>query len=681
MGLSDFNARRKAENFDESNFEQCVKRAHFFGVKVYVTLNTLVRDCEMEDAMRLVAFAYNAGADAFIVQDIGLASLMKSAFPDIVLHASTQLGVHNLYGARQAEKSGFERVVLARETKLEDIRAIREGTNLEIEYFVQGALCVAFSGNCYLSAEECNASGNRGLCKQLCRLPYIAQAGGKTSCGYMLSAKDLRLANEIKQLIDAGVCSFKIEGRMRREGYVGVATSVYRRILDSIASGDGAKLSADEEFKLKTAFSRGNDYLTRAYLDDGTPKVIERNFNNHTGVEIGVVKSVAPFKKDLYEVKISSLRPVQKGDGLKFFDNGKEVASVGAGDIKASGKNEYVFVTKTALKAGWKVNLISSISLDEEVKRAARKVNAKVFVRALIGSPLYIKASCEGCEAEAYGEICAKANSAPLDEAALLEQVRKTGDSGFFVSEAEAETDGVFIAKSQFNALRREVFAALKQKKESREIAKYPDFKMPSAVGIDARDYPKMRFYRDGDNEIFQVADVRKKEIPVLCPKEYTSNEVNDMMRKLGLEAGEVALQLPIILNGKDCIVLEKLLADIPQIKTLISENIYGMEFADRGYSVIAGAGHNALNGYACDEYKRLGACAVLPSIESGARAGLAGEEIPLMTFAHCPYKTVFDNDCKNCAYAGDMTLSREKHKYRVTRTKLHNCYFNLFKI
>ncbi|MBQ9276754.1 MAG: U32 family peptidase, partial [Clostridia bacterium] len=362
LGLDDFNARMKAENFSKDNIESVVKRAHFYGVKVFVTVNTILQNQEFKSLISLVKACVLAKADAFLVQDLGVAYVLKSLFPGICLHASTQLGVHNLYGAKVAEKLGFSRVVLSREAKLEDIKAIRENTNLEIEYFVQGALCVAFSGNCYMSSKEQGASGNRGLCKQLCRLPYTAgyEKDGKfekAGEGYLISARDLSLASAMQELIDAGVTSFKIEGRLRREGYVAQAVSVYRKILDRIEAGErNAQPTAEDKDRLKSSFSRG-EYLERAYLAPGTPFVIEKRFNSHIGRRIGVVKKVVPFKDGLYEVYIESSHPLSRGDGLKFFAGETEKASLGVGDPKAVGKNLYSFVTKTAVRAGYTVNL------------------------------------------------------------------------------------------------------------------------------------------------------------------------------------------------------------------------------------------------------------------------------------------------------------------------------------
>ena len=243
LGLGNFNARMKAQNFGTDSLRDVVKRAHFFGVKVYVTVNTILQNSELNELFLLVKAAIEAKVDAFLVQDLGVCKLLEENFEGIVLHASTQMGVHNLEGAKIAEKMGIKRVVLSRETTLDDIKAIKQNTSLQLEYFVQGALCVCFSGECYMSSLEQGASGNRGLCKQLCRLPYEARVGDVRRKGYFLSARDLCLAESVKQLREAGISSFKIEGRMRREGYVAKAVSVYRKFVQ----GAEEKLSPQDK--------------------------------------------------------------------------------------------------------------------------------------------------------------------------------------------------------------------------------------------------------------------------------------------------------------------------------------------------------------------------------------------------------------------------------------------------
>jgi len=256
MGLGNFNARRGAKNFSAAEFAKAVKYCHVRGCKVYVTLNTLVGDREMNEALDTAAMVSSYGADAILVQDLGLASVLRKAVPDIPLHASTQMSVHNLAGARAAEEMGMERIVLARELSLDQIRFISENTRAEIEVFVHGALCFCHSGQCYMSSMIGRRSGNRGMCAQPCRMQY--SMGGRMD-NYPLSLKDNCLISHLDELEQAGVDCVKIEGRMKRPEYTAVVTRIYSQVIREHRD------PTEEEIKtLETAFSR--DGFTDGYF-------------------------------------------------------------------------------------------------------------------------------------------------------------------------------------------------------------------------------------------------------------------------------------------------------------------------------------------------------------------------------------------------------------------------------
>ena len=245
VGGKRFGARAFAKNFDIDELRAAVRYCHLHGVKLYVTLNTLIEDREMAEAVDYAAELYRIGVDALIVADLGVISAIRRYVPDLEIHASTQMSVHNSLGARAAADMGITRVVPARELSLENIKSIVENSPCEIEVFLHGALCVCHSGQCLFSSLVGGRSGNRGECAQPCRLPFN---NGK----YILSLKDMSLANHIGQLIDSGVASLKIEGRMKSPEYVYTVTEVYRRLLDEHRSATQA-----ENDRLKKAFSRG----------------------------------------------------------------------------------------------------------------------------------------------------------------------------------------------------------------------------------------------------------------------------------------------------------------------------------------------------------------------------------------------------------------------------------------
>ena len=223
LGLPSFNARINANNFTPADIGAAFSRAHAYGVKIYVTLNTLVFDRERDDFLRTAESAYLAGADGFIVADLGVAALIRQSMPDIELHASTQVSGHNVSAAQKLKELGFTRMVCAREMSEEDLCTFTKNSPIEAEVFVHGALCVCHSGQCLFSSLVGGRSGNRGECAQPCRLPY---AKGSGSSAYPLSLKDLSLAAHVDKLCDMGIASFKIEGRMKSPEYVRDVTRI-----------------------------------------------------------------------------------------------------------------------------------------------------------------------------------------------------------------------------------------------------------------------------------------------------------------------------------------------------------------------------------------------------------------------------------------------------------------------
>lgn len=255
MGAKGFNARQKADNFDGDLLKQAVELCHSHGMKVHVTMNTLISDGEISAALAVLKEVCSAGADAVILQDIGFASLVKKAVPELERHASTQMSVQTVAGVKLLEEMGFDRAVLPRELNKAEVKKIKDGTDIEIEMFIHGAHCMSVSGQCYMSSMFGGRSGNRGLCAQPCRLPFSAEGG----TGFDLSLKDLSLADRISELEALGVSSLKIEGRMKRPEYVAAAVTAVRK------SRDG-EVDSDMLQKLRSVFSRSG--FTAGYFEN-----------------------------------------------------------------------------------------------------------------------------------------------------------------------------------------------------------------------------------------------------------------------------------------------------------------------------------------------------------------------------------------------------------------------------
>ena len=398
FGANLFNARRNAENFSDEDFLQAVRYCHERRVKAYITLNTLITDREIPefiDCLRLIA---KSGADAVIVQDSGALSLIKKYCPDIPLHASTQMAVHNADGAKLLQEMGFSRVVPARELTLDEIRQIREETDLEIEVFVHGAHCMSASGMCYMSSALGDRSGNRGLCAQPCRLNFKS-----SQREYALSLKDMCLIDHIDELKAAGVCSFKIEGRMKRPEYVAAAVTAYKNAVN----GEKADITA-----LKSVFSRSG--FTDGYITGNrTPDM----FGYRTKEDVVSAGSVLPSLQALYKDEVKSAQVnmyfealAEKPCFLKMSDGINEVSVYGE-------------IPQTAINR----------SMDEEyVKRFLLKLGSTPFSAGEIK-----------CDIEDGLSLSAAALNALRREATdlLLEKAGKAREYNFCENPVEDEDD------------------------------------------------------------------------------------------------------------------------------------------------------------------------------------------------------------------------------------------------
>ena len=687
LGLSSFNARMKAQNFSAENIREYVSKAHLFGVKIYVTINTLLTDDDFDELINMVKFLIEAKVDAFIVQDLGVAHVLKNAFSGIVLHASTQMGIHNLYGAKVAEELGFSRIVLSRETKLEDIKLIKENTNLEIEYFVQGALCVAFSGNCYYSSLEKGLSGNEGKCLQLCRLPFFNNQTNETK--YYLSPRDLCLIENLQELIDAGVTSFKIEGRMRHAGYVATATHAYKSLINAIKLN---KLNKDfinkcEEL-LKISYSRG-DFNKNAYLKPETPNdVINCDYQNHIGKFIGTVKKVEPFKNDLFKVTIESSHSISKGDGLKIINpkTKTQVASLGVGNTEKLSNNLFAFYTKNKFESGLDVHLTQDSLSEEKLLKNRRKIKINIKIIANFNETMKVFAENEFAKVEIESElILEKAKSNPISKDDFFAQFNKLNDSVFEINKFEVETNGVFLPKSLLNELRRKTVSAL-EAKTIFENEKYLNvsFNKISFENVKNEKIKTIPYNLSViDNENF---DANKNTIYVYAPSSYNNCSPEQILQKTKPE--NFALSIPNITSSRDTKVIESILKRLPKNIYLYINNISGLWYSKLGYKVIVSPLLNVKNNYALKCLNSFNIHTICASVESSLSFANENNLIwfekgnfPLMTLTHCPYKTIHGTTCSHCTFNNKLVYKSDANiSYKINRTKLHYCYFELTK-
>ena len=332
LGLGNFNARRGAKNFTGEEFEKAMKYCRIRGCKVYVALNTLINDRELEDAVRCVRMAAKLGANGIIIQDLGLISILKEAVPDMPLHASTQMSIHNLAGAEAAAEMGLKRVVLARELSFEQIKFITSNCSIETEIFVHGALCFCHSGQCYMSSLIGRRSGNRGMCAQPCRMQY--SLGGRMD-DYPLSLKDNCLVDRLKEIEDAGVSCIKIEGRMKRPEYTAIVTDIYHKALK-----DHRSPTADEMEMLEKAFSRNG--FTQGYFNGDKQDMFGTRQETDSDTEklFNTVRK-AYSEGEIRRVPVHFYTVAEKGQKIKaiaFDDDGNK--AVTSGPIPESAKRQ-----------------------------------------------------------------------------------------------------------------------------------------------------------------------------------------------------------------------------------------------------------------------------------------------------------------------------------------------------
>lgn len=479
LGVESFNARRSAENFTLETLARACDFAHLRSVSVYLTLNTAVLPNEADDAMELARQAFRAGVDAFIVQDIGIASELARTLPEARVHVSTQMNTHSTAGLEAAAALGAKRVTLARELSLGEVGRMASAAarlGMEVETFVHGALCVCYSGQCFMSSMIGGRSANRGLCAQACRLPYTLhnKALRKTLDApgeHLLSPKDLRAIELLPSLVEAGVASLKIEGRMKSPDYVFAVTSVYRRALDEVLAarvdddasstlGDSGHVRyrvADEDAQvLAEAFSRG---FTTAYLEgERGNDIMSYGRPNNRGVFIG---RVAQVRDGL--VEIAAEDAIVAGDVLEFWTNkghfaypveridAVEGATVRVPLAKKVGKGDRVFRVRSAVAA----------YVDDALEPRI-PVSGSVVMRR--GEPLIMEFSAAGSTARIEGAAVEAARTKPVTEDEIREHVDRLGNLPFTLQSLDVTVDeGVGIGFSQLHKLRTKALGRLEE--------------------------------------------------------------------------------------------------------------------------------------------------------------------------------------------------------------------------
>ena len=461
FGANLFSARAFAHNFDEAELKKAIEYAKLRGVKTNLTLNTLIKDNEFDDAIKLASKAYEFGIDAIIIQDLGLAKKLIELFPDLPMHGSTQMTIHNLNGALKLQELGFKRVVLSRELSLTEIEYICKNTSIEIECFVHGALCISYSGQCLFSSMLGGRSGNRGKCAGPCRLPYKLIENDKAiDSGYLLNTRDLCGLEFLPQLINAGVDCLKIEGRMKSPEYVATVTNIYRKYID-----------LEDKKTLLQAFNRGN--FSSGHLDSSENRnLVFKEKPNNMGLFIGIIQKYNPNKG---HITLKIQEKLNIGDTISV---GNENGSYKISELMNKntnlketqvGQTVTIGRMKGNIKVGDKVYRLSSKELTTIAKESYKKevkktaLNCTVSIKKNTPISINIKSYTKNgiyknldisCKLDYIPEI---AQNRPLDKETIIKQISKTTDTPYYFKNINIDLDkNLFLPKiSILNELRR----------------------------------------------------------------------------------------------------------------------------------------------------------------------------------------------------------------------------------
>lgn len=533
LGALAFGARSSA-GFDRQQLVEAVHTAHMHEKRVYVTVNTLIKPQEWSAVAELLAMVDEAGADAVIVQDIGLLRHIKKHHPSLPIHASTQMSIHNAAGAKLLLQEGVSRVVLARECSIDTIGGICK-TGIETEVFVHGALCVAVSGQCLMSSQIGGRSGNRGRCAQPCRMRYLY----RDKEGAWLSPRDLMLLNRVPELVHAGVSSFKIEGRLKSATYVAAATRAYREAID--AAWDGADFCAQQTIhqgNLLQTFNRGG-FTEGLAFNRSNPRYIYPLRVSHEGMPIGrVLKCEQRGSVFLSEVLLKS--GIQHGDHLQLRGKTEQEMTY-SGPPFGAGQKVTLRHHKAAAQGDTVHRLLDS-ALEQQLEEATGQpfspIAASAHLRAVPGEPLELQLRDNlGNHVTVRGQTAQAARTTPMTEDSARAAISKTGDSPFQVDSFALEgRDAWFAPVSGLNALRRDGIQQLEQKR----LAAWHRSPVPAAAVTDRTpprfpEHPRL-FARV--RTVAQAKSARSSgaQSVLFAPEDYTGERLPQDLRSLSEE-------------------------------------------------------------------------------------------------------------------------------------------------
>ncbi|WP_409068951.1 DUF3656 domain-containing protein [Clostridium sp. FAM 1755] len=606
MGGSKFSARAYANNFNDGELKNAIDYCHLYGVKVYITVNTLIKEEEMKEAIKYIGFLYDIGVDALIIQDTGIAKLVRKYYKDFEIHASTQMTIHNGEGAIFLKKLGFKRIVLSRELSLKEIEYISKDLGIETEIFIHGALCICYSGQCLMSSILGGRSGNRGRCAQPCRLPYTLtnENNGDERKGYLLSPKDICNIENMEDLIKAGATSFKIEGRMKRPEYVAGVVRSYRKAIDSIVNKEDFKQKENKK-QLMQLFNR--EGFSKAYIYGNKGKdMMAYSFPKNTGLHLGKVNKGKSIKlEENLKVK-DGIRNGNKGFTVSsIIKENKEVEKAYKGDLVKIKPSNYKF--KDELYKTSDVELLQSLS-----KVYEDKFNNKIYLEANLSFKVgeKIKLSCEH-NGEFYsveGKEVEKALKKPLTMEKLEENLMKSGETPFKINKINFDfyEDG-FLPVSEINNCRRMFIKSIEEKiiQNNSQCGKIKENNVDNIYDninrIKEDNSPEYMFSVYTYEQLKAVVDCGFRNIIVdlFIRNALNLNKIKELYKDLN-----IYLKVPNIIKSEFSYVENIIEDNLYRIKGIVTANLGIINKFNNKTEIIGDYKLNIFNSFAGDFYK-----------------------------------------------------------------------------
>lgn len=692
LGGDRFSARAYAHNFDDDSMRGAVKYCHLYNVKIYVTMNTIMKEEELNKACEYAKFLYDIGVDALIIQDIGFFHILKENIPDFEIHASTQMTVHNGEAALFLSNMGFKRIVLSRELSLKEIRHISKELGIETEIFIHGALCVCYSGQCLMSSVIGGRSGNRGRCAQPCRLPYkiVNKKESTEKSGYLLSPKDMCTIEDMHEIIESGASSLKIEGRMKRPEYVAGVVTEYKNAIENFYDNFSSLrndicINRDTQKKLLQLFNR--EGFSKAYLYGNTGKdMMAYSFPKNTGIKIGRAEN---------DKTIFLCEDISLNDGVRAGNEGFTVSKIikHEQEVNRAYKGERVKIIPAKYNSGSIIYKTSDFEQLTQLQNIYNNPYGKKFglnlkVEFQKGKPIVLCTNFKGKDFKVEGEKVLEALKQPLSKDRICKSINKTGDNIFQFDNIEFESfEEGFLPISDINQIRRKLL---------NQIEKY-------ILSIDRKNNGlNSIFLKRKFNEIClpekMVVVNSSEQLEAALEMEFNHICINPFQRNEDINLGSIKvdkiyIKIPNIIRMEFDYIEEFINKNLSRIRGIVTGNLGIISKFSNKIQIFGDYKLNITNNYALEVYNTFtnGNCLSVELNRNEIKKIISNSnfrsqilvygKIEAMVSEYCAIGSIFGgkSSCKNCnkvCEEGDFLLvDRKKKGFTVKTDKFCRSY------